>query len=163
MPTLEMSTPTRRTFCAYACRAATGLAAGAMGGCGGGTGSPAAPSSAPIPPAQDSTVSATVAGRVVSIALDRAPALASVGAGAMVRTSLGLFLVARTGQDTFSALSGICTHEECEVTGFSNGRFVCPCHGSQFTTSGALALGPATRGLERFPTQVSGGVLTFTV
>ena len=77
--------------------------------------------------------------------------------------SLGLFLVARTGQDTYSAMSALCTHERCDVTGFSSGRFICPCHGSTFTSSGAVVTGPAPRGLQTYTTQVTGGVLSFSV
>ncbi len=157
--TEDISLSTRRTFCAHACRAVTGLAAGAVvASCGG---SQSGPSSVSAPAAP--SVTATVSGRVVSIALDSATALGSVGAGAQVRTSLGLFLVARTGQDSYSAMTALCTHERCDVTGFSGGRFICPCHGSTFTTSGAVVTGPAPRALQTFPTQVNGGVLSFSV
>lgn len=158
-PVTEAPPPqTRRQFCAHACQAASFLAVGAFAGCGG---SPSSPSAVNAPPAP--TVAATLAGRVVSVALDGATALSAVGSGAIAQTALGTFLVARTGQDTYTALSSTCTHEAFAVTGFSNGRFICPNHGSQFTTSGAVAVGPATRGLSQFPTQVSGNVLTFTV
>jgi cytochrome b6-f complex iron-sulfur subunit len=99
----------------------------------------------------------------VSISLDSATALSAVGSAAFVQTALGGFLVAHTGQDTYTALSSNCTHEACVVNGFSGGRYVCPCHGSQFTTSGSVAVGPATRPLAQYPTQVNGTTLTFTV
>lgn len=147
---------TRREFCAYACRGASLLAAGVVTACGG---SPTSPSNAtPL-----SAVSGTVNGRTVSVSIDGAAALASVGSAAILQTSLGTFLVARTGQDTFSVLTATCTHEACTVTGFSGSQFVCPCHGSQFTTTGAVVNGPATRSLQSFAAQFSGGVLTFSV
>ena len=61
------------------------------------------------------------------------------------------FLVARTGQDSFTALSAICTHQTCTITNFSNQLFVCPCHGSEFD-SARVARGPAGVALHQFPT-----------
>jgi isorenieratene synthase len=61
------------------------------------------------------------------------------------------------------ALSAICTHQTCTITGFGNGQFVCPCHGSTFNTSGQVLGGPAPRDLFQFPTQFVNGVLTITV
>jgi cytochrome b6-f complex iron-sulfur subunit len=46
----------------------------------------------------------------------------------------------------FYALSGVCTHLGCLVR-VEGGRFSCPCHGSQFTPDGAVAVGPAGRPL----------------
>jgi cytochrome b6-f complex iron-sulfur subunit len=150
--------PSRREFCAAACQAASFVAVGALSACGGGPSSPSGVSTTPAP-----AVPATLNGRVVSIALDSATALSAVGSAAIVQTSLGSFLVAHTGPDTYTALGSTCTHEACTVNGFANGRYVCPCHGSQYTTSGSVVTGPATRALPQFPTQVAGSVLTFTV
>jgi cytochrome b6-f complex iron-sulfur subunit len=97
------------------------------------------------------------------VTVDGGSSLAAVGAGALVQTSLGSFLVARTAAESFTVLTATCTHEACTVTGFSSGRFVCPCHGSQFTTGGAVVNGPASAPLRTFPATFSGGVLTFTV
>ncbi len=149
---------TRRQFCAQACQAASLLAVGALGACGGSPSSPSGVSAPPLP-----TVPATVSGRVVSIALDTATALSSIGSAAMAQTSLGTYLVAHTGQDTYTALNSTCTHENFPVSAYSAGRFVCLNHGSQFTTSGSVAVGPANRALTRFTTQVNGTTLTFTV
>jgi len=150
---------TRREFCTLACHVASALAVGSLTGCSGG--SPTSPSQISAPAAP--TVGATVAGRLVSIAIDGVAALSTVGSAALAQTSLGTFLVARTGQDTFSALSAACTHEACTVSGFSSGRFICPCHGSQFTTAGAVVAGPARIPLKSYTAQFTDGVLTFTV
>ncbi len=149
---------TRREFCAHACHALSVVAAGSLTACGGSSTSPSG-GSAPQAP----VIAATLNGRVVSVALDTATALSTVGSAGIVQVAVGSFLVARTAQDTYTALSSTCTHEACVVNGFSAGRYVCPCHGSQYTTSGAVVVGPATRALTQFPTQVSGTMLTFTV
>jgi cytochrome b6-f complex iron-sulfur subunit len=150
--------PSRRTFCAHACKAASLVAIGGLAACGGSQTSPSGSTATPAP-----SVSATLTGRVVSIALDSATALSAVGSAAIVQTAMGSFLVAHTGADTYTALSSTCTHEACVVTGFQDGRYVCPCHGSQYSTSGAVIAGPAPRALTQFPTQVTGTVLSFTV
>jgi cytochrome b6-f complex iron-sulfur subunit len=64
---------------------------------------------------------------------------------------------------TFKALSSICTHQGCTV-GFDSpsGNIKCPCHGSQFTTSGSIVNGPAAMPLQSFPVSQTGNVLTIT-
>jgi nitrite reductase/ring-hydroxylating ferredoxin subunit len=151
----QTPTHTRREFCASACRGASLLAAGVLWGCGGNPNSPSG--GTPL-----STVSGSVSGRAVSVSIDSASPLAASGSAAMLQSSLGTFLIARTGQETFNVLTAVCTHEACTITGFSGSQFVCPCHGSEFTTSGAVARGPAARSLQSFPSQFANGVLTFT-
>jgi cytochrome b6-f complex iron-sulfur subunit len=151
---------TRRQFCVHACQAASVAAVGSiLNGCGDSN--PAGPSDGSTP--QLATASSTVASNQVSLTVDSASPLASVGSAALVQNSLGAFLVAHTGQDSFTALTAICTHEQCTVTGFDNQRYVCPCHGSQYDTSGRVVNGPAPTALRVFPTQFSNSVLTFTV
>jgi len=108
-------------------------------------------------------INGTVAGGAVTVAVDGASPLAAVGGAALVRSSGGDVLVARTAQDAFSALTAICTHEACTITGFRSPTYVCPCHGSQFSTAGAVLNGPATRSLRTFPTQFAGTTLTITL
>ena len=49
------------------------------------------------------------------------------------------------------ALYKVCTHLGCIFDWKSaDGKFICPCHGSQFEHDGAFILGPAPRGLDRF-------------
>jgi Rieske Fe-S protein len=104
----------------------------------------------------------TVSGGGVTLTVDAASPLASVGGAALVQSSRGSFLVARVSQDGFSAVTATCTHQACTITGFSGSRYVCPCHGSNFDTSGRVLQGPAVNALRQFPTAFANGVLTIT-
>lgn len=151
------TTLTRRTFCVQACEAASLAAvASLMQACGGSPTGPSGSSAPPLP-----TVGASVAGSGVTVNV-AGSVLANVGGAALVQASNGSFLVARTAQDSFIALTAVCTHEGCAVSGFQNQNYVCPCHGSTFTTSGSVVAGPATRALRQFPTQFVNNVLTIT-
>ncbi|MBW2491793.1 MAG: Rieske (2Fe-2S) protein [Deltaproteobacteria bacterium] len=55
--------------------------------------------------------------------------------------------VIRKHQEIY-ALNLTCTHLGCKVNATSKG-FVCPCHGSVFTTHGDVLKGPADRPLKR--------------
>ena len=148
----------RRTFCGQACQAASCLALGSLlQACGGGGGS--APSNVP----QLSIVNGSVSGSTVVVQIDSASPLAAVGGAAQVRSSGGAFLISRTAQDTFSALTSTCTHDTCTITGFDSSNYVCPCHGSRFSTSGRVVNGPASAPLRTFSTQFSNNVLTITL
>jgi cytochrome b6-f complex iron-sulfur subunit len=62
------------------------------------------------------------------------------------------------------ALYKVCTHLGCLYNWRGlEGKFVCPCHGSQFTAAGDYIQGPAPRSLDRFAVQAidpgSGAVL----
>ena len=49
------------------------------------------------------------------------------------------------------AISLVCTHLGCIFDWKpTDGKFICPCHGSQFTRDGHYLTGPAPRGLDRF-------------
>ena len=149
----------RREFVAQGCQVVSLATLGSLlQACGGS--SPSSPTTS-VP--QLTAVSGTVSGGAVTVSIDAASPLATVGGAAFVQSSGGNFLVSRTAQDTFVALTAICTHEQCNVTGFQNARYVCPCHGSQYTTSGAVAQGPAIRALTQFATRFSNNVLTITL
>jgi cytochrome b6-f complex iron-sulfur subunit len=146
----------RRTFCLHACQAASCLALGSLASaCGGGS----SPSNVP----QLTTVNGSVSGNAVVVQIDSASPLAAVGGAAMVRSSGGAFLVARTGQESFSALTTICTHQTCTITGFDSTNYVCPCHGSRFSTTGRVINGPANAPLRSFTTSFSNNVLTISL
>jgi cytochrome b6-f complex iron-sulfur subunit len=159
---MDSNEQTRREFCARTCRVASvaalgGVLAAALESCGGGS-SPTSPGGvgSALP-----TVSGSLSGSTITVTTTGTP-LATVGALALVKTSGGDILVARTGADTFVALSAGCTHQACEITAFTGQTFVCPCHGSRFDTSGRVVTGPASSPLRQFQTQIAGDVLTIT-
>jgi len=112
---------------------------------------------------QLATVSGTLSGSTVTVNVDASSPLNTVGNAALVNTSRGALLVARTGQSTFTALNATCTHETCTVTGYQNGTYVCPCHLSEFSTSGAVVQGPANRPLTSYATNFVSPTLTITI
>jgi cytochrome b6-f complex iron-sulfur subunit len=150
--------PSRRDFCTTACQALTLLTVGAVAqGCGGGGGgSPSGPSAAP--PLR--SIAGTATGSNVQVTIDAASPLATVGGVATVQAGGRGFLVSRTSAEAFTALTSTCTHEQCTITGYSAPVYQCPCHGSQFSTSGSVVRGPASAPLRQFQTTFAGDVLT---
>jgi len=72
-------------------------------------------------------------------------------------------IIVNTGT-SFIALSSVCTHEGCTV-GYDSvsGTIKCPCHGSQFTTSGSIVNGPAPTPLKSYAINKTGTVLTIAL
>jgi Rieske Fe-S protein len=161
--TMDNPKTTRRDFCAHALSLVT--VASLIEGCGGG-GNPAGPGGGGGGGSNVqalSQINGTASGGTVTVNVDGTGALGAVGGAALVSAGSSSFLVTRTAQNAFNAFTAICTHEQCVITGFSSGTFVCPCHGSQYTTSGAVQQGPATQRLRQFTTQFTNNVLTITV
>ena len=69
-------------------------------------------------------------------------------------------IVFRTGNDTYMALSKVCTHSQCTITySHSDGDLPCPCHGSRFNTNGAVTNGPAQTNLKSYTVKKEGNTL----
>jgi cytochrome b6-f complex iron-sulfur subunit len=148
----------RRDFCVHTCQVVSAATlASLMEGCGGNPAGPDGGGSATL-----TTLTGTFANGVVSVAIDPSGPLASVGGAAFVRASNGAFLVFRAAQDAFNVMTAVCTHEGCDVTGISGSTFVCPCHGSQFNSTGSVVKGPASRPLQRFTANFANNTLTFS-
>ncbi|HMD35171.1 MAG TPA: Rieske (2Fe-2S) protein [Vicinamibacterales bacterium] len=150
----------RRAFCANGGQALTLVSLASLGGvlqgCGG---SSTSPSDAPELP----TINSAIAGGAITMTIDASSPLNAVGGAALVQASGQSFLVSQTSAGSFTALTAICTHEQCTVTGFQSSQYVCPCHGSRYSISGAVVQGPASQSLRSFPTKFASPVLTITV
>jgi cytochrome b6-f complex iron-sulfur subunit len=150
----------RRQFCAHAISFVT--IASVIEGCGGGNSSPTGPGGGGSNVQQLATINASESFGTITVNIGSGSPLSASGSSALVQAAGRSFLVTRVAENSFTALTAVCTHEQNLITGFSSGRFVCPAHGSQFSTSGAVQNGPATRALQSFQTQFTNGVLTFT-
>lgn len=92
-------------------------------------------------------------------------ALATVGGalalGANVLDSKGILLY-RQSDTNVLAFSRNCTHNGCTIGSFQNGTSACPCHGSQFNTSGSVVNGPAVNPLTQYSATITGNIVTIT-
>ena len=154
-----LGTQDRRAFCKRAVSLAAfggGLAV-MLPGCSGGSNGANS-----IPGTPLSTVNGAVASGTVTVSIGAGSPLAATGGQAMVTSSAGNFLVTRTGDTTFLAVTANCTHDACVVSNHTGQTYVCPCHGSEFDTSGRVVLGPAVAPLRQYQTQFAGSVLTIS-
>jgi Rieske Fe-S protein len=147
----------RRQFCTGACQAASGAALATLfPACGG----------SPTSPSGTASTLGVVAGQYsnsrVQVAI-AGSALASIGGAALVESTAGMFLVARTGESVFAAVDAVCTHEGCTITGADGDAYVCPCHGSRYNRSGQVLQGPATASLRRYNATFADNTLTIAL
>lgn len=151
-------TTSRREFCSRACQMASLAAIGLLGSrCGGGPTSPGGDLGSQLP-----TLAAVRSNGIVTLTIEAGSPLATVGGAALVQSGSGEFLVARTAQTTFVALTATCTHQACTVTNVSGSLYVCPCHGSEYDQSGRVVRGPAVQSLRQFATQFTDPTLTIS-
>ena len=78
----------------------------------------------------------------------------------------GVILARVAGGNTassFTAVQVACTHEGTSINYNQNqGIFICPLHGSQFSQTGQVLLGPAAASLQKFTVTVAGNIATVT-
>lgn len=66
-----------------------------------------------------------------------------------------------TSASSFTAVQQACTHQGTAINfNSSRGNFLCPNHGSQFTTEGTVLNGPATVNLKKYTISISGNTMT---
>jgi cytochrome b6-f complex iron-sulfur subunit len=72
-------------------------------------------------------------------------------------------LVINTGTKIV-ALSSICTHQGCTVGYNASAKDIeCPCHGSVYSTTGAVINGPAPSALRSYPVTLADNILTISI
>lgn len=121
-----------------------GAVAAALAACGGGSAPTNPGAGGPGGGTNPETLPAGVMvnGNVVTVDLTQQPGLAGDKGFLLIAASVRVFAI-NLGSNTFRAFTSICTHQGCNVETFSNGRINCPCHGSQYNTSGQPVAGPA--------------------
>ena len=99
----------------------------------------------------------TFINNVLTIPLSAAPDLAASNGFRVFSTVIGSVqpnvIVINLGGTLFKAFTSICTHQQCTVADFSGGLINCPCHGSQYDTTGKNVAGPAPSPLREYATR----------
>ncbi|HEY3251080.1 MAG TPA: ubiquinol-cytochrome c reductase iron-sulfur subunit [Ignavibacteria bacterium] len=98
-------------------------------------------------------------GEDIVVKLADNPALASVGGTLSVTDDIMLI---RMDESRFLAVSTICRHKGCTVE-LEGDKFVCPCHGSEYTKEGKVTQGPAKADLKTFETMFDAPTGTITI
>ncbi|MCX6214094.1 Rieske (2Fe-2S) protein [Spirosoma sp.] len=122
------------------------------------------PSTTPLP-STGITGNAEVSKGAINFTLSLADANFSKLKTAGQYVLVGNLIVARTAAGQYVALSKTCTHEGTDVQYRSaQNDFFCSNHGSEFSTTGAVEVGPASRPLTQYKTALSadGNSLTVT-
>jgi cytochrome b6-f complex iron-sulfur subunit len=130
------------------------VAGSIVASCGGGSGDvvDAGPPDAGACPANDLCLDITKAPNT---------ALANVNGSVVVTATTGKLVVVRTSATAVAVLSAICTHQGCTVNFVSTTQHLfCPCHGAEFTLTGAVAKSPATVPLKVYTATLSGSIIT---
>ncbi len=92
----------------------------------------------------------------------------AIGSAAKLMQSASPSSVMVDGQQAFVEFSGAtprvlnatCPHQGCNVLWQTDtGKFVCPCHNSQFARDGSLLQGPSKEPLAQFPSIVRNGIV----
>jgi nitrite reductase/ring-hydroxylating ferredoxin subunit len=121
----------------------------------GSTGSSGGSSNPGTSGAQPSSGAGSPAGSGSSqgiIALSKVPSDSAVS----VKDPTGRTLLISLSGGRLTALDSTCTHQGCTV-GIVGDHLACPCHGSQFSLTGAVESGPATVPLHPVEVKVSSG------
>lgn len=72
----------------------------------------------------------------------------------------GDIIIFRTSDTGYAALSKLCTHSQCTITyNHAGNELPCPCHGSKFSTGGAVKNGPADSSLKKYNVVKEGNTL----
>lgn len=90
--------------------------------------------------------------------------IASIEPGSITGLPANGVFVIRASATAATVLDRTCTHQGCEVGAFQTGGIAtCPCHGSQFNTSGGVVRGPAGSSLKKYTATINGNIIQFTV
>jgi len=114
----------------------------------------------PVIPPPTSTNGISISGNTIQIDLTKQSGLSTVGGWLLIVDAQTL--VVNVG-GVYRAMTSVCTHSACDRNWtFTNSKFTCTCHGSEFDTSGNVLQGPANQPLRSFATSLTGSSLTVT-
>lgn len=93
----------------------------------------------------------------VDFTVDVSTGSLSTNGGYIVKNGI---VIAKTNTGGFLAVSAACTHEGTNVNYNASGNnFICPNHGAQFSSTGTVTKGPASKSLTVYKTTLTGNTL----
>ncbi|MDB5001860.1 MAG: Rieske 2Fe-2S protein [Mucilaginibacter sp.] len=99
-----------------------------------------------------------------TFSVDLGSSLTAVGDSKISNGIILVRIASGNAISSFTAVQVACTHEGTAINyNNSQGLFICPLHGSEFSKSGALIQGPATTSLKQYTVAIAGSTLTVTV
>ena len=100
-------------------------------------------------------------GVAANFTIDLGSSLLTVGSSLVQSGVIVARLAAGNTPAAFTAVQVACTHEGSSINfNSTQGNFVCPNHGSTFTSSGVVTLGPAASNLKTYSIVISGTTMT---
>lgn len=107
--------------------------------------------------------SANTGAVAANFTINLSTSLLAVGSSVVQNGVIVVRLAASNVPSSFTAVQVACTHEGTSINfNAQQNQFVCPNHGSTFTTSGAVTLGPAATSLKQYNVAISGNTMTIT-
>lgn len=99
----------------------------------------------------------------VNFSVDLNSNLLNIGNSIVQAGVIVVRLAAGNTASSFTAVQVNCTHEGTAIN-YNTGQdiFICPNHGSQFSTNGIVLLGPASANLRRYNISIVGNSLNVT-
>ena len=99
----------------------------------------------------------------VNFNIDLNSDLLTVGSSTVQSGVIVVRLAASNVPASFTAVQVACTHEGTPVNfNVPGDKFICPLHGSEFSTNGVVLMGPAGQNLKKFTVTINGNTLTVT-
>ena len=125
-----------------------------MGSCSkSGTSPSTVPNPGPPPPPPGS----------VNFTVDLNTNLTTIGSSLVQGAVIVVRLATGNTAGSFTAVQVACPHQGTAIAfNQATNNFVCPNHGSTFSTSGAVTQGPAASSLQKYTINISGSIMTVT-
>jgi cytochrome b6-f complex iron-sulfur subunit len=93
--------------------------------------------------------------------LDLSSKLTNIGDSTVQQGVIVVRIAAGNTESAFTAVQVACTHQGNAINyNTGQGIFICPVHGSEFSKSGAVVLGPAASPLQKYNVIINGNTLT---
>lgn len=99
----------------------------------------------------------------VNFSVDLSNSITTVGSSLVQSGVIVVRLSSGNTASSFTAVQVACTHQGTSINFNQSGNnFVCPNHGSTFSTNGTVTMGPAASSLKLYTISIAGNIMTVT-